>query len=243
MDDRLYRAFAEIEDHHWWFVARRAILGRLIARWVPDGATILDVGCGTGGFIADIQGRYDVRGVDPAAAAVAACRARGLNAVSQGSAADPASWGSLPVDVVTFLDVVEHLEDDVSALRAARAALRPGGRVIVTVPAYQWLWSDHDVRNQHYRRYTIKRLRRAHAAAGLRPLQSGYFNALLFPFAVLQRGLAALRTDHDLLSVPAEPVNRMLQSIFSSEGSVIAGLGRSFPYGLSAFCVSAADGS
>jgi len=243
MDDGLYRAFAEIEDRHWWFVARREILRRLIARWLPDGATVLDVGCGTGGFIADLQDRYQVSGVDPAPAALAACRARGLTAVHTGTASDPATWGPLPVDLVTFLDVVEHLEDDVSALRAARTALRPGGRVIVTVPAYQWLWSEHDVRNRHYRRYTVRRLRRAHTAAGLRPLQSGYFNALLFPFAVLQRGLAAVRADRDLLSVPIAPINRLLQAIFSSEGGVVAGLGRSFPYGLSAFCVSAADGA
>ncbi len=241
MDEKLYQAFAELEDRHWWFTARRAIIGRLIARWVPAGSSIVDVGCGTGGFIADLQSRYDVRGVDPAPSALAACRRRGLRSLHEGGAADAASWGALPVDAVTLLDVIEHLDDDVAALRTARTALRPGGHVIVTVPAYQWLWSEHDVLNHHRRRYTVRRLRLAHAAAGLRPLQIGYFNALLFPFAVLQRGLAALRPATDMLSMPVGPLNRALRSVFASEGALLAGLGGSFPFGLSAFSVSVAE--
>ena len=238
MDDQLYRAFAALEDTHWWFVARRKIIGRLIARWVPAGGTVIDVGCGTGGFLADLQAVYQVRGIDPSPLALDACRARGLSATHAGDATDPSTWGPLPVDAVTLLDVIEHLDDDEAALRAARSAVGTAGHVIVTVPAYQWLWTEHDVANQHRRRYTASRLRRSHQRAGLRPLQIGYFNALLFPLALVQRSMAKLGLPADPLGAPPKLINRLFDRVFSSEATVVSGTVHGFPLGLSVYCVS-----
>lgn len=238
MDEQLYRAFAAIEDEHWWFVARRKIIGRLIARWVPAGSTIVDVGCGTGGFLADLQVRYRIRGIDPSPLALDACRARGLASVFEGTATDASTWGPRPVDGVTLLDVIEHLDDDAAALRAARAAVAPGGHVIVTVPAYQWLWSEHDESNQHRRRYTAGMLRRCHELAGLQPLQLGYFNTVLFPLAVAQRAAAKLGLLHDPLRLPPAPINKAFERIFASEAAVVSRTRRAFPLGLSVVCVS-----
>ena len=238
MDEKLYRAFAAIEDRHWWFVARRRIIGRLIARWVPAGATVIDVGCGTGGFLADLQARYRVRGIDPSPLALDACRARGLTSMYEGNATDASTWGPLPVDAVMLLDVIEHLDDDVAALRAARSAVGAAGHVIVTVPAYQWLWSQHDVSNQHRRRYTAAGLRRSHERAGLRPARLGYFNTLLFPLAVAQRAAARLGLPNDPLRLPPARMNRAFEKIFASEAAAVSGTRRGFPLGLSVFCVS-----
>lgn len=238
MDELLYRQHANLEDVHWWFVGRRRIVRGLIERWVPHGATLLDVGCGAGGMVAELASDYATRGVDASPAAIEACRARGLATVTLGSATDPSTWGPLPVGAVTLLDVIEHVDDDIAALRAAATATGPGGRVIVTVPAYEWLWSVHDLRNDHRRRYTRTRLLERHAAAGLEPLQAGYFNALLFPVALVQRLLSRLGVAADPLRLPPPFLNGPLGHLFAAEGNVLAGGSHAFPFGLSVFCVS-----
>ena len=115
---------------------------------------------------------------------MAFCRERGLARVVQGGIEDAERLLPGGFDAVTLLDVVEHLDDDVAALRTAGRLLRPGGTLLVTVPAYQWLWSGHDVVNQHRRRYTSGRLRSALSAAGIAEARVTYFNGLLLPLAV-----------------------------------------------------------
>lgn len=243
MDELLYRQHATLEDMHWWFVGRRRIVMRLIDQWVPRGVVLLDVGCGAGGTLSELQSTYQVRGIDSSESAIAACRARGLESVSLGNAADPSTWGPLPVGAVTLLDVIEHLDDDVAALGAAASATQPGGRVIVTVPAYQWLWSSHDTRNHHRRRYTLHQLLDRHRAAGLQPLQFGYFNTLLFPMALAQRILSRAGIGADPLRLPPAMINRWLGRIFAAEAIVLTRMHRRFPVGLSVFCVSTPSGA
>jgi SAM-dependent methyltransferase len=238
VDDLLYRQHADLEDVHWWFIGRRRLVRALIERRVPRGSTLLDVGCGAGGMVAELGSAYDTRGVDAAPEAVEACRARGLTNVILGSATDPATWGRLPVGAVALLDVIEHLDDDIGALRAAALAVGSTGHVIVTVPAYQWLWSAHDVHNHHRRRYTLDRLLDRHRTAGLDPVQYGYFNTLLFPVALVQRVLSRLGLSTDPLRLPPPAVNRSLARLFSGEGAFVAGRKRGFPFGLSIYCVS-----
>jgi SAM-dependent methyltransferase len=242
VDDLLYRQHASLEDVHWWFIGRRRIVRRLLDRWVPQGATLLDVGCGAGGMLGELRPGYQTRGVDSSPAAIEICRARGITPVTLGSATEPATWGPLPVGAVTLLDVIEHVDDDLAALRAAAEATRPDGMVIVTVPAYEWLWSEHDLVNHHRRRYTLGRLLQRHEAAGLRPLQAGYFNTLLFPVALVQRLASRLGLPADPLKLPPAALNRRLAALFASEGLMV-GRGRSgFPFGLSIFCVSTPRG-
>jgi SAM-dependent methyltransferase len=243
VDELLYRQHASLEDVHWWFVGRRRIVRGLLERWVPHGATLIDVGCGAGGMLAELRPEYTTRGVDSSPAAVEICRARGISSVTLGSATDPATWGPLPVGAVTLLDVIEHVDDDVAALRAAAEATAPGGVVIVTVPAYEWLWSAHDMLNHHRRRYTLRRLLGRHAAAGLRPLQAGYFNSLLFPLALVQRLASRLGLPADPLRLPPPTLNRSLGRLFAAEGAIVRRGGRGFPFGLSIFCVSASCGN
>jgi SAM-dependent methyltransferase len=239
MEERLIALMGREEDRHWWFAGRRRVLLALVNAELPAGARLLDVGCGAGGFLNAAQERYLVSGLDPSQQAVSFCRARGLNGVRQGGIEALAGL-SERYDAVTFFDVIEHLDDDVGALRLARSVLAPGGRVLVSVPAYQWLWSHHDAINGHRRRYTATLLHRRLGDAGFRNVRTGYFNARLFPIALSVRLVQRL-TGRGLeadLQPPAEPVNRVFLRLFAGEARR---LGRSgsmgYPFGLSVFGV------
>ena len=121
-----------------------------------------------------------------------------------------------------MLDVVEHIEDDVSALKAMASCLKPGGKILITVPAHQWLWSAHDVVNHHHRRYSKKSLVAALRSAGLAPRKLGYFNSLLFPLAAAARLLGRMtgRDDSDD-SPPPPPVNALFETIFRMERHLV----------------------
>src|SRR5207247_1080807 len=151
----------------------------------------------------------------------AAARAAGLD-VRTGRLPDdlvvPPGWA----DAVLLLDVIEHLDDDVAALETARRALRPGGLLVITVPAYRWLWSGHDVALGHRRRYSARGLARLVERAGLHVVHASYFNTLLFPAVALTRAWKRLTGDesHDLHR-PAPAINRWLERVFALERHVV----------------------
>jgi SAM-dependent methyltransferase len=143
-------------------------------------------------------------------------------------------------DLAVSLDVVEHLDDDLAALRELRRIVRPGGALLVTVPAYQWLWSGHDVINHHRRRYTRRSLQRAAEGAGWQQVRTTYFNSLLLPVAILLRILDRINkkpTESSLdLWVPPEPVNWVLERPLALEAALID-RGSRIPAGLSLLSV------
>ena len=145
----------------------------------------------------------------------------------------PESWA----DGVLLLDVIEHVDDDVAALRAARRVARPGGAVMVSVPAYEWLWSGHDAALGHRRRYTAQRLRAALTAAGLHVERVGYFNTVLFPAIAAVRLAKRLGGGggHDLHRTPAV-LNRTLTALFALERHVVLRPG--LPFGSSVLAVA-----
>ena len=125
-------------------------------------------------------------------------------------------------DLVAVLDVVEHIEDDVAALAAMAKCLKPGGKILIAVPAHQWMWSAHDTVNHHHRRYSKKTLVAAIEMAGLRPVKLGYFNSLLFPLAAAARVAGRLtgRDDSDD-SPPPKPINALFERIFRLERHLV----------------------
>jgi SAM-dependent methyltransferase len=143
-------------------------------------------------------------------------------------------------DLAVCLDVIEHLPDDRGALRELRRVLAPGGTLLVTVPAYQWLWSGHDEINHHCRRYSGATLRQAACDAGWECTLVTHFNALLLPVAIALRALDRLHrgtTESSLdLWVPPEPVNWALQQPLNLEAALI-GRGCPIPAGLSLLAV------
>jgi SAM-dependent methyltransferase len=152
---------------------------------IPDGSALLDAGCGSG-HVLDLLTRYgEAAGIDPDVRSVEMTRARGHQAAV-------AALPSLPFDdgafaVTTCLDVLEHLDDDATALAELQRVTAPGGALLVTVPAYQALWSSHDVANEHVRRYHARGLRRVAAAARWHVERMTYFNSLLLPPAATVR--------------------------------------------------------
>ncbi len=239
MDEALYRAFADVEDRHWWFVARRRIVQDVIERGLRlfPGASILDIGCGTGGVLASLSGRYDVAGTDMSPLAVDHCRTRGLKKVHCGALADM-PFRDRPFDLALLLDVIEHVDDDVALLREAGELVKPGGAVVVTVPAYPWMWTHHDEANHHRRRYTATTFRSSLTRAGFQMRSLSYYNTILFPLALVQRMAAGLLHSTKVagLSVPPAPVNAILRVLFASERLLLRFM--RLPFGLSLIAVA-----
>jgi SAM-dependent methyltransferase len=235
LDDWRYRELYELEDRHWWFRGRRAVIWGLLHRaGLPPSPRILDAGCGTGRNLAEFGRLGAAHGVDPSPQAIAFCRSRGLDGVVE------ASIESLPFedasfDLILATDVLEHVPRDDLALGELRRVAAPGARLLVTVPAYQWLWSQHDDSHHHLRRYTAPRLRERLLPAGWRPALETYFNTALLPPIAVVRTLARRRaprngrTDYQLTG---GALNRLLALPMRGEAALIA-RGARLPAGVS----------
>jgi len=232
-----YHQFTELEHRHWWFVARRRIFGHLLdsALAGPRPRTVLDVGCGAGGML-ELLSRYgEVTGLDVDQEFVDFCHSRGFANTLKGSAYElPAADGS--VDLITLFDTLEHLSEDVDALRESRRALRPGGLVFLSSPAYRFLWTNNDEMAHHERRYTAGELRAKLTDAGLAPIKVSYFNTILFPLivpALLAKQVKESFVDPsettNLSHTPPPWLNRILAAVMGGERHLLSR--RSFPTG------------
>ena len=238
MDDSLYRTFFDVEERHWWFVGRQRIVRRILEdTGLRAGGTVLDVGCGTGAFLKSLEADFDVYGTDTSELAIAYCRKRGLRNVFQ-CTLDEFPREDMRFNLITLLDVIEHVDEDVALLKKAGSMLKSGGSIVITVPAYQFLWSRHDEVNRHKRRYSRKLLSESVVRAGLTLRKISYFNTILFPAALIQR-IASKFSDSEsdsTLSVPARPVNTLLREVFAAERIVLSSL--PLPFGLSILAVA-----
>lgn len=224
MDRIVYDRMAAHDSTHWWYRARREILSDYLAHYgeLPANARILEIGCGTGHNLPMLArfGEVDAIEIDPAARAIASERL--------GKPVGDAPLPELPgvergaFDLVAVLDVVEHIDDDVAALEAMASLLRPGGKILVAVPAHQWMWSAHDVVNHHKRRYSKATLDAAIRKAGLTHNGLRWFNSLLFPLAVAARFAGKLtgKDDSDD-SPPAKPLNAIFETVFRLERGLV----------------------
>jgi SAM-dependent methyltransferase len=230
----------QAEDRHWWYRGRRTVLDGVIASLgLPWPARILDAGCGSGRNMVELARFGAVTGVELSQTSVQLARARDAGEVVAGSVLEM-PFDDASFDLAVTLDVIEHLEDDLRALRELRRTVAPGGALLVTVPAYQWLWSGHDVINHHHRRYTRRTLQRVAEQAGWRQVRTTYFNSLLLPVAIVLRALDRFNTKTTESSldlwVPPEPLNRALEQPLNLEAALIARGGR-IPAGLSLLAV------
>ena len=195
MEEAEFQAILEHEERHWWYRGRLRIVRHQVARLgLPPGARILDAGCGSGRVLDELAQYGSVTGIDASPVAVAAAEARGHD-VSRARVEElPFPDGSF--DLVTCLDVIEHTPDDLRALSELVRVTRPGGYLFVTVPAYQSLWSAHDERNGHQRRYRRWNLRQVAESAGWQLVRDTHFNSLLLPPAAAVR-LAERKRRHE----------------------------------------------
>lgn len=243
MEKSYAQHYALLEGEHWWFRARRIVLRDLLAHlgWPPR-PNILEIGIGPGYNLLEIYPK-DARleGVEPDDALARLAASRGPAKVFQ------ASIDRLPPEIqdgsydgVTMFDVLEHINDDACALQIVSRKLRHGGRIVLSVPAYMWLWGQQDRVNQHYRRYTLRELRRKLQAANFSIERITYFNTFLFPPIATVRLIARYRgRPHDAegdFAYVRQHSNAALFTVFGAERFLLRYL--DFPFGVSIFAAA-----
>src|SRR4029079_17553959 len=241
MKEHTYPIMFRIEQSHWWYTGRRKILTRFvedICRRVTDRRPrILDVGCGTGANLLMLSKFGDAEGVDVSEDALAFCRERGLANVKLG-AAEALPYDDGTFDLVTALDVVEHLDDDLAGLREMRRVLRPGGRVLLFVPTFMFLWGLQDDVSNHRRRYRMPELQRVLEQAGFEVERTTYANITFFLPILLVRKLMRLTgikaESENNINVSA--LNGLLTRVLGAESRLLKYA--NIPFGVSGLCVA-----
>lgn len=254
-----YEVMFDVEDHHWWFVGRRAIVfsqiedafGANLARLSPVAdpsqderagtralpeTRILDIGCGTGATMDHLK-RYGLpHGIDLSELPLRFSRRRGHQRTLRASATE-LPFDSESFDLVTALDVIEHLDDDAQGLSEIRRVLKPGAPAVIFVPAFQSLWGPNDVQSGHRRRYRLEPLRALIEKAGLRVERISYANIAMFiPIWLGRKILTLLGRDEQAENRINHPiVNNLLAKVFSSEAGWLRK--RALPFGVSIICV------
>jgi len=241
MQQHTYSIMYEVEEKHWWFAGRRRIIEGFVEKVCHDlgkpQPRILDVGCGTGANLQMLSRFGAAEGVDVSAAALDFCRARGLAQVKQG-AAESLPFADESFDLVTGLDVVEHLDDDIAGLSEMRRVLSPEGRVVLFVPAFMFLWGVQDDISHHRRRYTLPELRQRLRGAGLTVERASYANITFFVPILIGRVLMRLTglrpASENNITIGA--LNGLLGRILGAESWWLRRM--NFAFGVSIVCVA-----
>ncbi len=235
MRPEAYIEMAEVQDEHWWFKGRREILRSVIADLpLSESPRILEIGAGTGGNLTMLSqfGSVKATEMDDYARSFARQRTEERVDIRQGSLPDGIPFDD-EFDLVCLFDVLEHVERDLDSLRAIARLVSPAGCLLLTVPAYSWLWSAHDERLGHFRRYTAAGLTRKALEAGWIVRRLTYFNTLLFPLAVGARVIDKMFPGRQPAgtSIPAPIVNSAFYHVLSMEKALLRAF--DFPFGVS----------
>lgn len=237
-DPTYFDVMAAHARSHWWYEGRRRLVAEVLAGRLPRGATVLDVGCGTGDNLATLEaltGGGPVNGFELSAYAIRHAPVGPVGARVSVARAEALPCRSGSADLVACMDVLEHLDDDAVALEELRRVLRPGGLLLLTVPAYQWLWGSHDVAAAHRRRYSRPSVLRVTEAAGFTTERCTYFNSFLVPPAAALRRTPLRRLSagaDDEVGASAPVVAKAMSAFSRAERSVIR-RGSRIPFGLS----------
>jgi SAM-dependent methyltransferase len=242
MDDQLLKTMLDVDEQHWWYRGRRRVIRVELDRLpLPSGAQILDAGCGSGRTLEELVDYGEVSGVELNEDAAEFARVRGVGEVKIGRL-EQIPFEDARFDLITCLDVLEHVEDDRVGLLELKRVTKPGGWLLATVPAYQALWSSHDTANHHYRRYERDTLRAAVDETGWHLQRLTSFNTLLFgPAAAVRLAQRRRRNrngngkEFDLHLGPSW-LNRALERPMQLEANWLA-RGRTLPAGLSLLAV------
>jgi SAM-dependent methyltransferase len=240
MERAVYHRLDQLEQDHWWFVARRDIIAKMISRFAPDKShrKLLEAGCGTGGNLRMLSGFGRLEAFELDAEARDIAKSKLAIDVKPGMLPDGIPYAPGQFDVVGAFDVLEHVEHDVASMATLGQQLTPDGKLFITVPANPWLWSKHDETHHHFRRYTKATLTEALNKAGLEPVRVGYFNTLLFPLIaalrLMRKALRLPETPDD--EMPSQAQNALLKTIFRLESFVIGKV--PMPFGVSLYAVA-----
>ncbi len=240
MESPLYAEMAQVEGTHWWFRGRRKIILSMLTRFAPKRGPLLDVGMGTGlnaALFAKLGFAVDGLESAPEAITIAKEVAPNVRVIESSfpSSVVPANHYA----VVTMLDVLEHLQNDTEALHEVARVLAPNGIVLITVPAFSFLWSKHDELAHHYRRYRRHELSARLREAGLEPQFVSYYNFFLFPAIALVRlatkALGIRKEGSDFSATPAL-LNGVLSALFGAERFLLRLI--PLPFGVSVVAVA-----
>lgn len=243
MDRQMYEAHDQLEATHWWFVARANIIMSLLRRELLDGGKprILDLGCGTGGMLLHLRTLGPSSGVDASPEAVAIAREKTGTDVRLGSLPHDVPFDRGTFDIVTVLDVIEHVDDDIGSLQTTYDMLRPGGLMVCTVPAHQYLWSEHDVLNEHKRRYSRNELRTKIENTGYNVRLLSFYNMFFYPPVAALRLMRRNRTENKpQLGIVPGPINAFFTGLFASEKHLLKFA--SLPIGVSLIAIAQKPG-
>lgn len=237
------------EDKHWWFASRALVINTLMRQALPQvkGLHVLDAGCGAGNMMHHLSRHGKVKGIDIDPRPVKQARLRGYD-VCQADATQLLPFDDHTFDVITALDLLEHIDRDIAMLREAYRVLKPGGHIVITVPAFMWLWSHNDDINGHKRRYTANELRAKLQQTDFAVQRLSFNNFLIFPiaalFIILRRGhepeLASHHLQENEYQVEMEPASPLVNTILTVVGQLEAALIKwvSFPFGTSLVAIA-----
>ncbi len=239
METSHYKILYETEKYHWWYAARRRIVRNLISTYFAGKKNIrlLDIGCGTGELLRELEPLAETFGVDNSPQAIAFCTERGLSNISVAEATN-LPFPNDAFDAVLCLDVLEHVKDDNAALKEIHRVAKPGGIVIIFVPTFNFLWGKSDEVSHHLRRYRLGEIRRKTNQNRLKVIRSSYFNFFLFFPILIARWLVRL------FKIPIKNeneigkgfINIILFKIFSFEARLLRRF--NFPFGVSGLIIS-----
>ncbi len=225
---------------HWWFLGRKHLLRALLGSTGDGDALILDAGCGAG-LAEDVLSEFgSVIGIDIAREAFEGRGSTCPERLCLASVA-PAPFRNGAFDLIVALDIIEHIKDDAGVMRELHRICKPGGRLLITVPAYDWLWSAHDEALGHFRRYTARQIAHLMEDTGFRVCKLSYAVSSPFPAAVafrLLRRVLGSRGSSDLFEVP-RPINAVLTAIMRAEASLLKYF--NLPFGLSVVAMGVRD--
>jgi SAM-dependent methyltransferase len=240
MNPAAYLEMAETESIHWWYSGRRSILWSIIVNSnLPLKSEVLEVGCGTGGNLEMLAnfGTVSAFEMDENALEIACKKTDNHYEIKKGYLPNQIPFTNRQFDLIVMTDVLEHIEQDVEALVSIKKLLKKNGCVILTVPAYQWLYGTHDKFLHHYRRYSARRLIKIIESSGFVSEKLSYFNTILFPLAVMVRIMDKFGRSQTATgtSVPPKFINIILKALFSAERYLLGKF--DFPFGVSLLCV------
>jgi 2-polyprenyl-3-methyl-5-hydroxy-6-metoxy-1,4-benzoquinol methylase len=240
MNIEMYRVFFEIQKKHWWFVSKKKIITDQIKRNTKPSVRkrILDIGCGSGLMLNALEEFGETYGMDMSDEALHFSKEIFTGTVRKGTLPDVVPYDKQFFDIITALDVIEHIEKDYESLVTVHSLLSEGGKVIITVPAYMFLWSNFDNINQHKRRYTLPELKAKILSAGFRLEKISYYNSLLFPAVWLVRMLNNFlqRDGSSDVDMPPNVINFLLGLIFGFEKYILRFF--SLPFGVSILAIA-----